>query len=123
MPIKQNKIRQYILKGLIISMLYSSMLTTTFARVIEFNTDVLDVEDRNNIDLEQFNRIGFIMPGTYNLKININGHSLSEMSVIFNESETSDSGSVACLSPDIVERLGLTKEALNKALWEQGTNA
>ncbi|WP_052219324.1 fimbria/pilus outer membrane usher protein [Providencia rettgeri] len=120
MPIKQNKIRQYILKGLIISMLYSSMLTTTFARVIEFNTDVLDVEDRNNIDLEQFNRIGFIMPGTYNLKININGHSLSEMSVIFNESETSDSGSVACLSPDIVERLGLTKEALNKALWEQG---
>ena len=85
MPIKQNKIRQYILKGLIISMLYSSMLTTTFARVIEFNTDVLDVEDRNNIDLEQFNRIGFIMPGTYNLKININGHSLSEMSVIFNE--------------------------------------
>ncbi|MBX6999886.1 hypothetical protein, partial [Providencia rettgeri] len=65
MPIKQNKIRQYILQGLIISMLYSSMLTTTFARVIEFNTDVLDVEDRNNIDLEQFNRIGFIMPGTY----------------------------------------------------------
>ncbi|MEX6226447.1 FimD/PapC N-terminal domain-containing protein [Providencia hangzhouensis] len=80
------------------------MLTTTFARVIEFNTDVLDVEDRNNIDLEQFNRIGFIMPGTYNLKININGHSLSEMSVIFNESETSDSGSVSFAFPQILSK-------------------
>ena len=32
---------------------------------IEFNTDVLDLVDRTNIDLSQFARSGFILPGTY----------------------------------------------------------
>ncbi|RTG20893.1 hypothetical protein D9B68_13440, partial [Serratia marcescens] len=30
---------------------------------IQFNTDILDVNDRKNIDLSQFSRSGYIMPG------------------------------------------------------------
>lgn len=45
---------------------------------IQFNTDVLDVTDRNNIDLSQFSRGGYIMPGTYSMVVHINKNDLPE---------------------------------------------
>ncbi|WP_435300891.1 FimD/PapC N-terminal domain-containing protein, partial [Escherichia coli] len=30
---------------------------------VDFNTDVLDAEDRQNIDISRFSRAGYIMPG------------------------------------------------------------
>ena len=32
---------------------------------IQFNTDILDLNDRSNIDLSHFSRSGFILPGVY----------------------------------------------------------
>ena len=52
-------------------------------RDIEFNTDVLDLNDRTNIDLRCFSRSGFILPGTYTMLVQINGQALSEQSVAF----------------------------------------
>ncbi|MFD3232320.1 FimD/PapC N-terminal domain-containing protein, partial [Rahnella aceris] len=37
--------------------------------IIQFNTDVLDVKDRENIDLSQFSRRGYIMPGNYTMVV------------------------------------------------------
>lgn len=35
------------------------------AYAIDFNTDVLDAADRQNIDFSRFSRAGYIMPGQY----------------------------------------------------------
>lgn len=48
---------------------------------IQFNTDVLDVKDKQNIDLSQFSKRGYIMPGNYDFKIKINQNELEEQPV------------------------------------------
>lgn len=50
---------------------------------IEFNTDVLDLSDRTNIDLSRFARSGFILPGTYSMVVQINNQAMAEQSVAF----------------------------------------
>ncbi|WP_373196533.1 FimD/PapC N-terminal domain-containing protein, partial [Enterococcus faecium] len=47
------------------------VLHSVFAAA-EFNTDVLDLIDRSNIDLSQFARSGFILPGTYSMVVQLN---------------------------------------------------
>ncbi|MGU4684597.1 FimD/PapC N-terminal domain-containing protein, partial [Escherichia coli] len=41
------------------------------AYAIDFNTDVLDAADRQNIDFSRFSRAGYIMPGQYQMEIKV----------------------------------------------------
>lgn len=50
---------------------------------IQFNTDVLNLSDRENIDLSQFSRSGYIMPGTYDLVVHINKNDIPEQAISF----------------------------------------
>nr|ELR5114621.1 outer membrane usher protein [Providencia stuartii] len=91
------------------------------ADAIEFNTEVLDLEDKNNIDLNQFSRAGYIMPGTYSLTLKVNDETLPEISVPFYVPIDDPEGSVPCLSPEVVTQLGLTAAALNQVTyWHEG---
>jgi outer membrane usher protein FimD/PapC len=91
------------------------------AEEIQFNTDVLDVNDRKNIDLSQFSRGGFIMPGTYGMVVHINSDDLPEQPVAFYVPQEDPNGSRACVSKALVAQLGL-KEGMIKDLswWHQG---
>ncbi|MEX6159510.1 outer membrane usher protein [Providencia manganoxydans] len=84
---------------------------------IEFNTEVLDLEDKNNIDLKQFSRAGYIMPGTYSFTLKVNGEQLSEVSVPFYSPEDDPQASQACISTEIEEQLGLTSSAKKELTW------
>ncbi|MEB5613801.1 outer membrane usher protein [Serratia marcescens] len=88
---------------------------------IQFNTDVLDVHDRKNIDLSQFSRGGYIMPGTYGMVVHINKNDLPEQQVPFYSPQDDPNGSRACINKALVEQLGL-KEGVMKDLrwWHQG---
>lgn len=79
---------------------------------IQFNTDVLDVNDRKNIDLSQFSRGGYIMPGQYGMAVHINKATLPEQPVAFYAPDDDANGSRACLSPELVAQLGIRAEAL-----------
>ncbi|RNW08454.1 PapC/FimD family outer membrane usher protein, partial [Serratia nematodiphila] len=87
---------------------------------IQFNTDVLDLNDRKNIDLSQFSRGGYIMPGSYGMAVHINKSALPEQQVPFYAPDDDPNGSRACLNRELVAQLGL-KEAMQKALtwWHQ----
>ncbi len=39
---------------------------------IQLNTDVLDTQDKSNIDLSHFSRRGYVMPGDYTFSIMVN---------------------------------------------------
>lgn len=84
---------------------------------IEFNTEVLDLEDKNNIDLKQFSRAGYIMPGTYSFTLKVNGEQFSEVSVSFYSPEDDPQGSQACISTEMTEQLGLTSSAKKELTW------
>ena len=87
---------------------------------IEFNTDVLDLVDRTNIDLSQFARSGFILPGTYSMVVQINSQPISEQSVAFYPPDNDPKGSQACISHGLVEQLGLKASGAAKLTWWKG---
>ncbi|HHN8583820.1 TPA: fimbria/pilus outer membrane usher protein, partial [Providencia rettgeri] len=87
------------------------------ADVIQFNTDVLDLEDKNNIDLNQFSRAGHIMPGTYAFTLKVNDEQLPEVKVPFYVPNDDPEGSVPCLSPEVVAQLGLTPSVQKELTW------
>ncbi|HIE1062979.1 TPA: outer membrane usher protein [Serratia marcescens] len=84
---------------------------------IQFNTDVLDVNDRKNIDLSQFSRSGYIMPGAYTMSVHINKNELPEQSVNFYPPDDDARGSRACLTPALVDQLGLKPDAVKSLTW------
>lgn len=86
---------------------------------VQFNTDVLDVNDRKNIDLSQFSRGGYIMPGTYGMVVHINKNDLPEQPIPFYAPEDDPNGSRACVNKALVEQLGL-KKACSRT-WPGGT--
>ncbi|EPG2135671.1 outer membrane usher protein [Providencia stuartii] len=104
--------------GLVIVFSLYGLSTPLWAtETIEFNTDVLDLEDKNNIDLEQFSRAGYIMPGTYSLTLKVNGEQFSEVSVPFYPPEDDPQGSTACISPEVADQFGLTSSAKKELAW------
>ena len=70
--------------------------TTPQAAVTEFNTDVMDVEDRGNVDVSHFARAGYVMPGDYPLTLNVNGTEVREVMVTFAAPANDPHGSVPC---------------------------
>ncbi|AXX20528.1 fimbria/pilus outer membrane usher protein [Serratia marcescens] len=118
--LRLNKIT--ILIGLVI--LFSGRATA-----VEFNTDVLDTDDKKNIDFSRFSREGYILPGTYQMQVKLNGESLgNDIAVPFyvrpgqtSSADKSEAMPEACLSPIWLDKLGLTEEALKKVgTWHQG---
>lgn len=91
---------------------------------IEFNTDILDSEDRNNIDLSRFSQAGYIMPGTYIFGIRLNDRSITEQDITFREmlhlGDTDTTPYVqACLTREQVDMLGLKEDARKKVLFDE----
>lgn len=70
---------------------------------ITFNMDMLDVNDRNNIDLSQFARPGYLMPGEYSFTVFLNKQSMPEETVFYYAPEGESNESLPCLSPALVE--------------------
>lgn len=84
---------------------------------IEFNTDVLDVKDRSRIDLNQFSRAGYLLPGDYHLAVRINKAELPEQAISFIAPDDDPKGSEACLTPELVSEMGLKDSALRQVTW------
>lgn len=95
----------------------------TSAYAIEFNTDIMDAEDKSNIDLSRFSDAGFIMPGTYNLSVKVNGHTTKDSDITFLEHPKNKNSNAerlpveACLTLGVVDLLGLTEAARGKLTW------
>lgn len=91
---------------------------------IEFNLDNLDVSDRENIDMSQFARAGFIMPGEYDMVVRANKADLPVTRITFLPPDNDPKDSVACLTPELMQQLGLKKQWLEKvSYWHQGACA
>ncbi|EAN1870802.1 outer membrane usher protein [Salmonella enterica] len=84
---------------------------------IQFNTDVLDVKDRTNLDLSRFARSGYIMPGTYMLSLRINQQELPERAITFAAPVDDPQDSIPCLTQDIVGLIGLKRNYLKTLAW------
>lgn len=85
---------------------------------IQFNTDIMDVQDKQNIDVSQFSRRGYIMPGDYNFIIRVNQNALEEQPISFYAPDGDEKGSKACFVPELVQKLGFKEKYLKSfTLW------
>ncbi|HIB8307019.1 TPA: outer membrane usher protein [Serratia marcescens] len=104
--------------GLCIALALGALQALAYAAdEIQFNTDVLDVHDRKNIDLSQFSRGGYIMPGTYGMVVHINKNDLPEQQIPFYPPQDDPNGSRACISQALVEQLGLKEGVMKDLRW------
>lgn len=87
------------------------------ANDIQFNTDVLDVKDRSSIDLTQFSRAGYLMPGKYQLAPRVNKSEFEEQTIEFFVPDNDPKDSKACLTSDLVKTFGLKDSVVKDLLW------
>ena len=98
------------------SLLSHSM--TSYAVV--FNLDVMDVEDREKIDLTHFSTAHYIVPGEYLMSVRINDRALAEQSFHFYATDEDESQVRACVPFELVRKFGLKQEALETlGRWHQ----
>lgn len=104
--------------GVYIFMAMFGMMPRAYA--VEFNVDLLDSEDKSNIDLSRFSQAGYIMPGTYSLGIRLNDHIISDQEITFIENKDSEGNPVvqACLTKEQVGLLGLKDDALKQVKFD-----
>lgn len=100
----------------------SSCSTYIYADDLQFNTDLLDLTDKKNIELGLFSKPGFIMPGSYLFKVNLNNQYLTEKKIEFKKSNNDENLTEACLTRDIVHKFALTKEIQKKLQWDHETD-
>ena len=78
---------------------------------IEFNTDILDLQDKQNISLSEFSRAGYIMPRVYPFYISLNNNLLSKVyDIEYKAVKGDDSVTVPCLTPELIEHIALRSE-------------
>ncbi len=92
------------------------------AQAVDFNTDVLDAADKNNIDISRFSQVGYIMPGQYQMMVMVNDQTISPSA--FSVSILEPSGIAipegnkplprACLTKEMVDKMGLTTASREK---------
>jgi outer membrane usher protein PapC len=96
----------------------SPVYLTHAADDIQFNTDVLDIKDRENLDLSHFSRGGYIMPGDYTMTVFLNRQQVAERSITFAPSQADPKSSEPCLTPELIDLLGLKDSVLNNIVWQ-----
>lgn len=102
-------------KAILIGFLLDSLPAE--ANEIRFNTDVMDVKDRGNIDFAQFSRRGFILPGSYQMSIMINRHELPEQNIDFYPLDDNPEDSQACLTHSDVVAFAIKPNLLDRLTW------
>ncbi len=99
----------YILQSLFI---YLMLFDVAVASEFEFNTDLLDINDRENIASGAFNKSGYILPGSYLMQVKVNEVSLGELQIEFKKNSHGESE--FCLARELSLELGLKQSELAK---------
>ena len=84
---------------------------------IQFNTDVLDTQDKSNIDLSHFSRRGYVMPGEYTFSIMVNKDILREEQIVVYPNGENGQDSLICLTPEQISRFNLKTSVIDDLRW------
>jgi outer membrane usher protein FimD/PapC len=94
---------------------------------VEFNIDIMDAADKENIDLSRFSEAGYIPPGNYLLNFRVNGTGIKDAEIPFYTRTMSVSGEEekrlvdACIDQALVPLIGLKPEAVKElGRWHDG---
>ncbi|HBH7068348.1 TPA: fimbrial biogenesis outer membrane usher protein [Enterobacter cloacae] len=98
--------------------LYSALFVMPVSAV-EFNTDMIDVEDRSNIDVSQFEKKGHIAPGSYLVRIQVNKNTLPQSATMEWIATENESGSQICVNAGQLSAFGLSTDFISRLHYSQ----
>lgn len=108
---------------LLLGVLFSSLAWPLESLAVDFNLDVMDVDERGSIDLSRFKTAHYVMPGQYLMSIQINDQKLPERSLQFYALDNDADTTKVCVPMSQAVNLGLKEEVLNKlATWHGEEN-
>jgi outer membrane usher protein FimD/PapC len=108
-------IKNKVMKKLItVSLLLLNPLIALSEEAVDFNINILNAEDRENINLAVFSQDLYIVPGIYPFKLSINNAYIPEQKITVVSYEEK---SQACLTDEIVEKFDLNSEAGSVLQW------
>lgn len=106
--------KKSLVLSLTISFIVISWAKGSYAGDIEFNTDLLDVKDKESIDSGAFKKAGYILPGEYTMQVVVNDNLIGERKVAFYEQ--SENSSLLCMRTELANELGLKAPELERLL-------
>lgn len=106
----------------VLSGVVCSLLLVFPTQAVEFNVDMIDVEDRANIDLSRFEKKGYITPGKYLVRVQINKNILPQASTLDWVKADTESGSLLCLTKEHLTNFGLNEEFIETLQTIQSTD-
>lgn len=104
------------IKKALCSVVFSALVPSTVLAT-EFNTHFMDVDDRDNIDLSQFEKKGQIPAGQYIVQVSINKNVLPKTWTLEWLAADNESGTQLCLTAEHLQQLGFD-ETFIKQLHE-----
>ena len=84
-----------------------------YAQDVEFNTDLLDIKDKESIEAGVFQQAGYIIPGEYMMQVVVNNTVIGERKLRFYDRQNT---SQLCLTKDLISELGLKNSELEHFL-------
>ncbi|BBQ83522.1 TPA: fimbrial biogenesis outer membrane usher protein [Kluyvera ascorbata] len=102
-----KKLSLLIKQSLYSACLFASLSSPLYA--VEFNTEMIDAEDKQNIDLSQFEKKGYISPGSYLVSVQINKNTLPRSYSLTWIKADNESGSQLCLNKDQLAEFGFAE--------------
>ena len=87
-----------------------SLLFVLPVHAVEFNVDMIDAEDRENINISRFEKKGYIPPGRYLVRVQINKNMLPQTLILEWVKADNESGSLLCLTKENLTNFGLNTE-------------
>lgn len=104
-------LKKIIFKVLLLNFSLMLLSTINTAKAVEFNTDILDDDIKKNIDISHFSQAGYIMPGSYLLRLYINEYDVMESEFSFKERNENDIVE-ACIKPEFLPFMGLKESVI-----------
>jgi len=104
---------------IIVAEFFLLFFSTALANDVQFNTDILDVNDRENINLSNFSKPGYVVPGSYPLIIKLNRRDLPEQNITFYSQHSNGETSEACLTPQIVAQFAIKSGRREELQWHR----
>lgn len=104
-----------------ISLMIAALSTLSqSANAIEFATRILNMDDKDSVNLKQFERAGYIAPGKYRLSVLLNNNLLQdEIDIIFVSADGNENAR-PCLPVNLVENMAIKPDYLDNISMQHG---
>lgn len=75
------------------------------AEETQFNTDILDTNDKKNLNISVFAVAGYIMPGVYRMAVILNQKKITDFDTLYYSTPEDEKSSFPCLTKSLSHNL------------------